>query len=396
MSMFKKSEIATSMFGALCLMAGIVGADTAAVLSESFESAAEFPITGWSGNGTLNSVSYNYDGNVYPIADENHTKVLSVEGFVTVDSGVSAPDGATVDMMVQVVLPDDELEMPAAETEAGGIQIAVGIDKVTGEGNEGQRGELKIYTGNTESPWLSTGKMFGVGTWIRVSLVFKYADNRNRCQVLVDGEPVVASGGYATADADSVSVGSWYALASNPTESKVASVKIVGSTSIDDMVVKALTADESPVSVVKRDESGKIDKTHAANFVAAGSATDSIKVDKQWLVDNDIQWTAEALIEYVGSSGMTVAEKYAAGLSPADDSKLELKTMKMKTEDGVVKVTIGHPKTNAGIGYKNVIQVSSDNSVWDTGAEVSKNNETTVSISGESNVFYYRIVTVKE
>lgn len=358
---------------ALCgLFAGFslaVVSATAAAVTETFESAdvgtavKSVQTTGatWGGYGSVSNVASAIACSDAMPTSGSHAKVLSVDGYVVCTNSVAMGGSPVVDMLVQVARPEDALALPTSET-GDPIQIAVGVDadgalKVYSNGKGGTAGWTELKSGLTE------------GSWVRVSFLFDYA--AKRCQVRVDGQPVMTAAGYLTATtADGTAAGAWYALVDNA-KTTLGNVKVVGSTAIDEIVM-----------------SNESDYVYP---LLSTLGTDEV-VPHEWFDKKGIAWNEGAQYD---NSGLTVKQKWAAGLDPFDNSKLALTSMSMKTEGDTDKVTLGLPKMTPPEGQKAVIDVSSDPSfstktTSDVSAEeLSAQSKTLALPSG--NVFYYRL-----
>lgn len=345
------------------------------VVSNDFESvAADSQISlqeGWTGYGTVTNGIPGYGNSVgYPTAGA-HTKVLAVEGRVTCsNTTMTASKPTTVDMMVQVALPDDGLAFPFG-TPTEDIQIAVGVDTNA----VANKGELKIYCKNKSNTagWysLGTAALLDKDTWHRVSFTFDYVNAL--CQVRLDGEPMMTANGYLTTDTTNLpgENGSWYKLASSST--KLVSVQVIGSTSIDDLLVKQDAAAGATVNDV-------LPVLADANGSTGG-------VPNSWIEEQGI---TRATTTAPDNSGMTVAQKYATGLSVTDGQVFAITDMSMSG----TKVTLTVPAATARAGH-NTIQYSTDKTSW-TDAVTDASGTVQVDInptSGEAPaVIYVRLV----
>ena len=236
----------------------------------------------------------------------DNKKVLAIEGSVTNGAmfvGMENKVASQVDMMVKAVYPDDELALPSGET---GVQIAVGIDT---------NGCLNVYSkyNNTDAFRPISGKIES-NTWVRVSFNFDYGNNR--CQVSLDGLPCVSS--YGKLDAGGTTQnGSWYDLATGSAKTKLSSMKVVGTTSIDDVYTSQNTSGSAiviPDNVVVHDASG-------------------VDVKKSWIVEQGVSTNNMTTTEAPDGSGMTVMQKYITGLGVNDGIKFELKDMQPSTSN---------------------------------------------------------------
>ena len=344
--MTKKTKCLLGIAGSM-LAVGSLCADP---YNENFEGST----SAWTGDGTITETTYQYSGIAgLPLPTDNHTKVLVIEG----DSSY-APSGFSgsplVDMMVQAALPDDGLETPE------GAHIAVAVDT---------NGIFNVYCKNRSDvagwyPLSSTA--YAEGAWVRVSLLFDYA--KGRCQVRLDGQPMMTANGYLDATTtDTTKNGAWYKLASTGTDASpaVSNLKVVGCTAIDDVVIA----------------------TNATDYAIASSAKAN-GVSCAWLDQYGLAWDTTASYD----SGMTVAQKYNACLSPFDDQTFEVKSVTVDTAKN--KTVVGIPATVDTVGRKVVLQSSSD-STFATGTtttDVAAGQETVeVALPAAGAVQYFRL-----
>ena len=285
----------------------------------------------WEGYGSVTNqdVGTGYTKSVgKPIATATDTFYLSVDGSVTCTAATMEKKPATVDMMIQISRPDEALALPSGETTTDDIQIALGVET---------NGTLKAYCKNRENVtgWYALGTtQYAEGEWHRVSFTFAYTNQT--CQIRLDGEPLMTADGYLTSDPKGASTdtGSWYKL-NTTTVQKLSSLKVVGSTAIDEVVVKygEGLGDVQPPLADIGDSTGE--------------------VPNQWIAEQGI--TREmATGDAPDGTGMKVVEKYQAGFDVADGQKLEITKMTM-TADGAQLVV---PVAKAREGFKNVIEVN--------------------------------------
>ena len=316
------------MWCALCASAFALSAMSADVLSESFESGSTVSDLGsaWTGSGTIvapTSPDTVPTGSL-PTGVASNTKKLSVQGNVKC-TVTAAEEPTLVDLMIQIAKPDEALD--GAPEGADGAQFALGVDK---------NGSLKAYTtGKGSAPaWVDLGVSGEEGAWKRVTLNFDYT--AKLCQVIVDGVPALTTSGYTTPDkkvpAAGITTGSWYGLLNTPT--KLASVEVIGSTAIDEMVVKT-GADAEP----------------------AWPAPAGDEPPQNWFAKQGIAPAAGTATAPDGS-GMTVAAKYQTGVSATSGEKFEIKSMAMSGAAGEVKTTLTVPAMTAATGRKNVIVIN--------------------------------------
>lgn len=242
---------------------------------------------------------------------------------------------ATVDMMIQISRPDEALALPTGEETTGGIQIALGVET---------DGTLKAYCKNRAdvTGWYALGEtQYAEGAWHRVSFTFDYGNGT--CQIRLDGEPLMTADGYLTSDPKgaSAAIGSWYKL-NTATVQKLSSLKVVGSTAIDEVVVKygeGLGDVQPPLADI-------------------GGSTAS-GVPYQWIAEQGITRAQAEAATLPDNSGMSALQKYQTGLPVGDGKTYVITAMSMADENGKVWVTLTVPKMTPSKGRQNVV-------VWGT------------------------------
>ena len=381
----KKKRVFKLMTAAGCALFAVSAMGAASdVISESFETPdPNTAVTGvttsggtWTGYGTVTGATYTAAVAAIgtPINSAAKTKVLAVEGRVThtLTTATTTQKPATVDMMVQIATPDDALAFPSG-TETSDIQIAVGVDTDA---------TLKIWCKNKSgtAAWYSLGSTtYDVGTWHRVSFTFDYA--HARCQIRVDGEPMLTANGYLTTDTtvQNDKNGSWYKLAASTTQ--LTSVQVIGSTSIDELLVRQDTTATSVDTVLPE----LADKT-------GDQTIDGQTVPNSWIEQQGI--TRDTTVAPDGS-GMGVGEKYAAGYEVSDGKTFGVKTMSMS--GSTATVTFDAAVVDRGYTYK--LATSSDNSTWKSEDEVTITAEQaaagSVSVTLDTAVKYLKLKVVK-
>ena len=349
--MLRKKKILTAALcaGGVVLSAALTAAETErTIVSQPFETVTDDltqlggdkPGT-WEGYGSVTnqSVGTGYAKSVgKPISGTNeadtHKLYLSVDGHVTCTAATAENKPATVDMMIQISRPDEALALPSGET-TDGIQIALGVET---------DGTLKAYCKNRENVtgWYALGTTeYAEGAWHRVSFTFDYT--KQTCQIRLDGEPLMTADGYLTSDPKgaSAAIGSWYKL-NTATVQKLSSLKVVGSTAIDEVVVKY---GEGLGDVLP-------------SLADIGDSTGG--VPNQWIAEQGVTRTVTE--KAPDGSDMTVADKYKAGFNVADGKKLEITKMAVKTDGVELKV----PVAQSPDGYKNVIEVKNGETIVET------------------------------
>ena len=347
-------------FGALagCVLAtGALYATAPA--SETFESGSS-----WTG-GTVTTSNYNYSvrGSALPLPSEPHTKVLVIEGSAayTNTTATTLSGAPVVDMMVQTARPDDELGFPSSENQSD-IQIAVAVDST---------GCFNVYCKNKSDVlgWypLESGANRDAAGWARVSFLFDYANNV--CQIRVDGQPMVTTNGYLTADNSLAGNGSWYKLALATTASSaVSSMKVIGCTAVDDIVMNVDAGYTYPLDAV--------------------NVADTSGVPYAWYDQYGLAWAPSA--EAPDASGMTVAAKYNSCLSPLDGQTFAIKSVTTTAS----KAVVGIPATVANASRKVVLDSGADPTFASgTTTQAVSDNATTVEVDlpAAGAVKYFRL-----
>lgn len=339
--MLRKKKILTAALcaGGVVLSAALTAAETeTTIVSQPFAQSTDDVAklsnerATWAGYGSVTNQNVGYAkpaGVGSPINGSTDKLYLSVDGHVTCTAATEENKPATVDMMIQISRPDEALALPPGEETTGDIQIALGVET---------DGTLKAYCKNRGGVpgWYALGTTeYAEGEWHRVSFTFDYG--HGTCQIRLDGEPLMTADGYLTSDPKgaSAAIGSWYKL-NTATVQKLSSLKVVGSTAIDEVVVKygeGLGDVQPPLADI-------------------GGSTAS-GVPYQWIAEQGIT-RAMAEGDAPDGTGMKVVEKYQAGFDVADGQKLEIKKMTMTTGGAQLVV----PVAQARDGFKNVIEVN--------------------------------------
>ena len=338
--MLRKKKILTAALcaGGVVLSAALTAAET--IVSQPFAEPKDnlAQLVGdtsgsWAGYGSVTNQTVGYTkpaGVGSPINGSTDKLYLSVDGSVTCTAATAVNKPATVDMMLQIAKPDEALALPSGETTSD-IQIALGVHT---------DGTLKVYCKNrdNEPGWYALGTTeYAEGEWHRVSFTFDYG--HNTCQIRLDGEPLMTANGYLTSDpaGASAGTGSWYKL-NTTTVQKISSLKVVGSTAIDEVVIKQAVSETASVTDV------------LPTLADAESETDG--VPNAWIAEQGV--TRAVKEKAPDGSNMTVADKYKAGFDVADGQKLEIKKMTRTAEAAQLVV----PVAKAREGFKNVIEVN--------------------------------------
>lgn len=344
--MLRKKKILTAALcaGGVVLSAALTAAETTIVSQKFAQSTGDVATFSdsdgsvtWAGYGSVTNQTVGYAkpaGVGSPINDSTDKLYLSVDGHVTCTAATTESKPATVDMMIQISRPDEALALPTGE-KADDIQIAVGVDT---------DGSLKAYCKNRGGVpgWYALGTTeYAEGEWHRVSFTFDYG--HRTCQIRLDGEPLMTADGYLTSDPEgaSAAIGSWYKL-NTATVQKLSSLKVVGSTAIDEVVVKY---GEGLGDVLP-------------SLADIGDSTAS-GVPYQWIAKQGITRAQAEAATLPDNSGMSALQKYQTGLPVGDGKTYVITAMSMADENGEVWVTLTVPKMTPSEGRRNVV-------VWGT------------------------------
>ncbi|MBQ8114456.1 MAG: hypothetical protein IJ146_14740 [Kiritimatiellae bacterium] len=342
------------------------------VVKESFEAkdagaaVTELGQT-WTGSASGAGGEYAATAGGLVLPDAAHTKILSIDDAVKYTPANATEIGkpVLVDMMVQAMVPEEALAAPEEDAE-NPVQIAVGVDK----SSEG-KGMLKVFCmpkGASAAAWCAL-KEVEASSWHRVTFVFDYA--AGFAQVRIDGEPVMTDSGYLTADASQEKTGAWYKLA--VTKNQLASVEVVGTTGLDDLLITAG------------------DNAQADANVEGSTTIDGVAIPNAWFDMNGLAWVAGAYDD----SGLTIAQKYESGLSPFDGAKFVITDMTMSGENAELTIPVVNPPT----GYTVILECSSDpefkTEVTSVPVTVDANGKVTVPVPADKDVVYYRLTSKK-
>lgn len=376
--MLRKKKILTAALcaGGVVLSAALTAAETTIVSQPFAEPKDNLAQLGgdkpgaWAGYGSVTNQNVGYTkpaGVGSPINTATDKLYLSVDGSVTCTAATAVKKPATVDMMLQIAKPDEALALPSGETTSD-IQIALGVNT---------DGKLKVYCKNRDgnTGWYTIDETpHAEGEWHRVSFTFDYG--HKTCQIRLDGEPLMTANGYLTSDpaGASAGTGSWYKL-NTTTVQKISSLKVVGSTAIDEVVIKQA-------------ESRKVTDVLPA-LADIGDSTGG--VPNQWIAEQGV--TRAVTEKAPDGSNMTVADKYKAGFNVADGKKLEITKMAVKTEG--VELTV--PVAQSPDGYKNVIEVKNGETIVQT-KDIASGTDTVTAVvptvqDGKAVKYTYQIKT---
>ncbi len=371
----KKVMLKSWMAAAGCALFAVSVSAAITPIENSFETDED----GWTDNGSQFTTNYTYGALVGRPLSDPHANVLLVEGKSSKTAATTANLPATVDMMVQIALPDEELStFPTSAGDTTDIQIAVGV---TTNANP-DKGTLKVYClpKSGAAGWFALdGALYDKDSWHRVSFTFDYSQATKLCQIRVDGEPIMSTNGYLTTDTTNLpdTPGSWYKLAKTDSTA-LASIQVIGCTAIDDVLVKDGATIDAVLPVL----------ADGTDTITSSGVT----VTKNWVEAQGITRQQAGESTMPDGTAMTIGPEYAAGYTASDGKTFGIKAMKL----------IG---TNAKFefdsavmdrGYKYVLQTSSDGSDWsstDLAAADLANGYKEVAL-GADTVKYYRLKVV--
>lgn len=352
----------TSALLAVCANAGFEDFETGGAEGATF--------TNWEGDGYITNTAvtctYGVPGGQTPSAN---AKALAIEGSVT-NATLFAGGASQVDMMVKVVYPDEALALPSGETD---VQIAVGVNT---------NGELNVYcapkAGSGTAAFVPVSAALTAGDWKRISFNFDYTSKF--CEVLIDGLPCVSEYGALSPGATGTA-GAWYKLAKTDV-SALSSMKVVGTTAID--CVYTGTGTTLPFDGTVTD--------------SASGGTGAV-VPRNWLAVQGVADPSANAPDY-SSTGMTVAQKYIAGLDVNDGIKFELKDMQPSSSDAD-EMVFSFPGVGTTDNFKIVGSTTIDGTYTDVGGTFTAgvngaNNTVVVDISGlASGVKYFKVQAIR-
>jgi len=306
-----KKAIRASAFLAAVAMSG--GAFAAAAAADSYTFATDEALgsgtySALNGNGTVVADSYSYSSRAGKPLSGADGNVLEIAGTVTyTNAGESAATTSSqVDFMFKVEATD-ELENP----DGSDIQVALAVGETNAAPN-GTTAPIKLWCKTTtdgDAGWAVLKESVTTGSWVRATLVLDYSTTPKRCKVSLDGNPVL------NPDATASDQGSeWFYFAGTAAQAFVKSISMVGSTRIDELKVSydALNSYTPPVpanaTIAESGQGSNVTYDYINKYgVTVAEATSPAPLNAE--------------------SGMSVADKFAAGLDPKSATKFELQTM---------------------------------------------------------------------
>jgi hypothetical protein len=300
----KTAVRASAVLAAIALSGGAFGAGAAGD-SYDFESGSgDLSETGLTGNGTYATATTTAPAVGYPLPSSAHTKVLEIAGTVTYTNSAAAGDitsgSSQVDFMFKVE-PTDELENPdGADIQ---VALAVGVTNATGT-TAPILLWCKNVSGAASADWVTLKESVTTGAWVRATLVLDYSGTTKRCKISLDGDPVLNTHEGTE----------WFYFAGTDVGQQfVKSISMVGSTQVDDLKVSydALTEYAIPggsTTVAASGQGSNVTYAYINKYgVTVEQATSPTPVNAE--------------------SGLSVADKFAAGLDPKSATQFALQTM---------------------------------------------------------------------
>ena len=288
-------------------LAASFGALAANLVNHTFETGGR-PIEWDKGDITSEEVTAPSIGYATP-SETTHEKILAISGEAKLTvSGAAQGADTEVDMLVKIVKPDED-PVVADITDLGDTpQIALGVSA---------EGYLMVYCQGASGPvFATTGKDCTDGAWARVNLVFDYTNGC--CKVSVDGELATSDAGYTTPSCTTTTTGgAWYKLA-NSSASKISAMQIIGSTSVDDVIVQ-----NTPMETY----SPRITDSTTGNVIADLNSSE-VTVPAIYLKENGLVGTDG---NTPNSANMTIGQAYKAGVSYDPAEKFAIASA---TQDG--------------------------------------------------------------
>ena len=158
------------------------------------------------------------------------------------------------------------------------------------------------------------------------------------------------------------------------------SVQVIGSTSIDDLLVKQDAAAGATVNDVLP--------------VLADASGTTGGVPNTWIEEQGITRAQATAGTALDESGMTVAGKYAAGYDVADGKKFGVKTMTLEGTTATVTFDAANVKT----GYTYVLSTSTDKTTWSDATTLTAGQAAagTVSVTLDVPVKYLKLKVVQQ
>ena len=352
---YKKAMRASAILAAIVMSGGAFAAGAAGDFFD-FETGTFDSLSAFSGNGSIAAVTHSATSRPMPAAGD--TKVLEIAGTVVYTNAtdfVNSANASQVDFLFKVE-PTDELE----EITDGSVQVALAV----GTNDVGSTtAPIKLWSKETSAGaagWQTILASATTGSWIRATLVMDY--DAGTCKVSFNND--FAATKY---------------LANTPSQHYVKSITMVGSTQVDELVItNASLAAYNPY----KDAEG-----HDITVPAAGG---TVAVTAKYLNDYGIKETEVDTVKNE-TSGMTVAQKFVAGLDPNSDTKFELKTMELTASKATItfpgfkgngKYTLKAGTTKGGSEVETAVSTQ-------TSAEGEGMNSAEITLTGHENQLIY-------
>ena len=267
---FADSVAATPIIGGDSFEPYAVGTDTSG-------------LAGWSGDGVVEAGTPTQPSVGYPMPNEAHEKVLTVDGEVTRTYSGTTNGNQRLEMMLSVRRsPDDELEAVSGDN-----QVVIAADK---------DGYLNIYrlTATNTCEWARLSEtQYANGQWVRVGMYMDY-DKAEGASVLVK--------------LDGAECG-WHLMPNGGASRKVSSFTVSGSTKVDDVLLTMTHfTNDWPVIIV--------DAVPPAEWFDRYGITGDSRVPGAY-----------------AANGYTMLEAYTAGLDPTANELFRITGIKILSDD---------------------------------------------------------------
>ena len=366
---YEKAVRASAMFAAFALSGGAFAAGAAGD-SYDFEEGTFASQTGLSGNGSIVEATYTAPRIGKPMPSSGSGHVLEIAGTVAYTNSAAAGDitsgSSQVDFMFKVE-STDELENPSGND----IHVALAV----GTNTPGQvTAPIKLWCKGPTSgaaagsaSWVDL-KTVNTGDWVRATLVLDYT--ASQCKVSLDGDYIGT-----------------YHFSGSAECHFVKSITMVGSTKVDELVVSHTAASSYALpggntTVAPSGQGSNV----TYNYINKYGVTVAQAIDGTYTC---------------ADSGMTVAQKFEAGLDPTTNTKFELQTMTM-TDANHVSVTFPGTKDSGSYAVKvstsrdgaAVMSVDSiNNSKAGDGLNSANVDLSTLTAEQQNGVLYFKVET---
>lgn len=259
------------------------------------------------------------------------------------------------------------------------IQVALAVGETNASDGVTVTAPIKLWckkaSDSASAEWVTLKAAANTGSWVRATLVLDYNATPKRCKISLDGDPVLNPEATASEQGSE-----WFYFAGTAVQDYVKSISMVGSTRVDDLKVsyEALNSYTVPV---------------ATSTIAADSAVTYDYINKYGVTVEEAQSPTPLNAE----SGMTVAQKFEAGLDPKSSTKFALQTMTTTKSEA----TVTFPGMNGNGNY--TVKVGTTKGASDVATQTSTQtsaagegvNSATISIpaANQEQLLYFTVET---